>query len=145
MSLTAPIFSDPLYSSSAKNSKTTGSKQDVSSMGKDEFMKLLLTQIKHQDPLNPLEDKDFVAQLATFSSLEQMTSMSNNIASFLKQQQLSNAATASSLIGQSISSLDNDSGVVKSVVVDDKGVYLTVNGKQVPFDRVKEIRNPYIV
>lgn len=137
----APILSDPLYASS---SKMTSKKQDASAMGKDEFMKLLLTQLKNQDPLNPMQDKDFIAQLATFSSLEQATTMNNNITALLKQQQITNAATASSLIGQSISSLDNDNGVVRSVVVDDKGVYLTINGKQVPLDRIKEIRNPYI-
>ena len=53
--------------------KATGSQQ---SLGKDDFLKLLITKMQFQDPLNPMEDEDYIAQLAQFSTLEQM----NNIA-----------------------------------------------------------------
>jgi flagellar basal-body rod modification protein FlgD len=50
------------------------------SLGKDDFLRILLTQLTHQDPTSPLEDKEFVAQMAQFSTLEQMANMSAELA-----------------------------------------------------------------
>lgn len=55
-------------------------KKSNGAMGKDDFLKLLFTQLKYQDPQNPVDDREFAAQLAQFSSLEQMTNMSAGIA-----------------------------------------------------------------
>ena len=49
-------------------------------LGNDDFLRILLTQLTHQDPTAPLEDKEFVAQMAQFSTLEQMTNMSAELA-----------------------------------------------------------------
>ncbi len=55
------------------------------SMGKDDFLMLLVSQLRNQDPLEPLKDTEFVTQLATFSSLEQLASMN---ATLMKIEQL---------------------------------------------------------
>jgi flagellar basal-body rod modification protein FlgD len=52
---------------------------DNNDLGKDEFLKLLVAQLGNQDPLNPMDDKEFIAQLAQFSSLEQQISANKNL------------------------------------------------------------------
>ena len=52
---------------------------DVSKLGQNDFLTLLIAQLKHQDPLNPASNTEFIAQLAQFSSLEQMTLMNANL------------------------------------------------------------------
>lgn len=71
-------------------------------MGKDAFLKLLVAQISHQDPLKPMDDTAYVAQLAQFSSLEQQTN-SNKMLELLATQQQGLANSASlGLVGKSV-------------------------------------------
>ena len=56
-------------------------------LGMNEFLKLLMTQLTHQDPMNPMDDKSFIAQTAQFSSLEQLMSMNKNIESMQQSRQ----------------------------------------------------------
>jgi len=64
---------------------TSSASLTTKAMGKEDFLKLLVAQLKNQDPLNPLDSKDFTAQLAQFSSLEQLIGISSE----LKNQSLS--------------------------------------------------------
>lgn len=86
--------------------QTNPATQGSSSLGKDDFMKLLIQQMKHQDPMNPMDGTQFAAQLAQFSSLEQLqnlnTSMTNSInANFMLTQSINNTLS-STLIGKAV-------------------------------------------
>lgn len=75
-----------------------------SDLGKDAFLKILITQLSNQDPLDPLKDKDFIAQMAQFSTLEQMTNMNKSIEEMVSM----NKATAVGYIGRIIEYIDED-------------------------------------
>ncbi len=117
-------------------------KEFKSTLDKDAFLRLLVTQLQYQDPLNPVEDKEFVAQMAQFSALEEMQNMNK----------ATTKSQAFSLIGKTIYSetynyttgeFDEVSGQVQSVVMQNNEPYLIVNGKQISLDSVKEIYGDY--
>ncbi|MEG7334128.1 flagellar hook assembly protein FlgD [Bacillus sp. 0102A] len=66
--------------------KTSTVATNNSSLGKDEFLKILMAQVQNQDPLNPVDDKEFISQMATFSSLEQMVNLNTTMAQFVEKQ-----------------------------------------------------------
>ena len=81
-------------------------------LGKDEFLKLLMAQIKNQDPLDPMDDKEFISQMTTFSSLEQMMNMNASIQQLVRNQSVSPVIQYSHMIGKEVSyyKLDEESG-----------------------------------
>src|SRR5688500_8551624 len=82
-------------------------------LGKDDFLKLLLAQLSNQDPLKPLEDKEFIAQLAQFNTLEQMQQMNSHMLDLLAGMSL---AEGSNLLGRFVEA-GSVSGVVNSVAM----------------------------
>ena len=60
---------------SAQNVQSAARKP-VKELGKDQFLQILVTQLRNQDPMQPMQDKEFISQMAQFSSLEQMMNMS---------------------------------------------------------------------
>lgn len=84
------------------------------SLGKDEFLKILMTQLQNQDPLNPMDDKEFISQMATFSSLEQMMNMSNSIEQLVANQTISPVIQYSHLIGKEVDyyKIDEETGQI---------------------------------
>ncbi|WNF35457.1 flagellar hook assembly protein FlgD [Bacillaceae bacterium IKA-2] len=77
-------------------------KTDQNILGQDSFLKILITQLQNQDPSNPMEDKEFISQMANFSSLEQMTQMNKTLTSFIDMQKDSHFLSHSQLIDKEI-------------------------------------------
>lgn len=71
-------------------------------LGQKAFLKLMITQLEHQDPLNPQENSAFIAQLAQFSSVESLDRLNNNFDSFTNSFMANQALQASSLVGRSV-------------------------------------------
>lgn len=86
---------------------SSGSLQTIqtSTMGKDDFFKMMIAQLQHQDPLNPLDGTDFTAQLAQFSSLEQLTNINDQLETLGLYQASLNNAQSISLIGKEITAI----------------------------------------
>ncbi len=76
-------------------------------MGKDDFFKMLIAQLQNQDPLNPMDGTDFTAQLAQFSSLEQLTNVNSNLETITSYQELMSGVQAIDLIGKEITAEGN--------------------------------------
>jgi flagellar basal-body rod modification protein FlgD len=117
------------------------SHEQKSSLGKDDFLKILMTQLSNQDPSSPLQDKDFIAQMATFSSLEQMTNLNKSFEKFANQQ----INQYTSAIGKEISWTPSGStlpvtGVVNGVSGQDGSFFYIVGNEKIPMDLVTEIR-----
>lgn len=81
-------------------------------LGKDDFLKLLLAQLSNQDPTSPMENTQFIAQMAQFSSLEQMTNMN---AEFTKLATMLNSSEAVNTIGKTVD-IDVSGQLVTGVV-----------------------------
>jgi flagellar basal-body rod modification protein FlgD len=98
-------------------------------LGKDDFLKLFVAQLSHQDPMNPMNDQDMMGQMASFSQLEQITNMAaanQSIATSLS------STSAVGLIGRTVTYVDKDkvahTGTVEKVTVTDGKPSLTVSG-----------------
>jgi flagellar basal-body rod modification protein FlgD len=111
-------------------------------LDKNDFLKILITQLSHQDPTQPMDDKSFIAQMAQFSSLEQMTNMSEGLA---KVASLIGRSQAQGLLGTAVDVANNGdtvSGVVEAVTGGDFPQIL-VNGQYYDYSQVQKIKtNP---
>jgi flagellar basal-body rod modification protein FlgD len=124
--------------------------QEKSVLGQDDFLKILITQLKNQDPLQPMQDREFIAQMATFSSLEQMTKMNSSI----QEMRGMMLGQATSYVGKEISYevnlYDHEtgemtgkevySGVVTGIENEKGKTYLlTTNGHRITLDALLSV------
>jgi flagellar basal-body rod modification protein FlgD len=112
--------------------------QPNQNLGRDDFLKILLTQLSHQDPTAPMEDKEFVAQMAQFSTLEQMTNMASD---FAKMARMLRVTEASSALGKAVQiNLEDKTveGIVQAITRDEMPQIL-VNGRFYDWDNVSTV------
>ena len=130
----------------------------------DQFLTLLTAQLRHQDPLEPTKQEDFIAQLAQFSTLEGIEKLNQNFSDFAKQQaesQNSNShvfqqlASAADIVGSEVTftQLDRKSGIylkktdlVEAVVLHNDAVHLRMENQEqlIPTDSLLGIRPPTV-
>lgn len=136
-----------LSSSNTSNTSTSTSSTASNILGKDDFLKLLITELKYQDPTDPMDNFEYISQMSSFSSLEQMQNLNSSftelsstmndvvLPSLLLQQ-------SSNMIGKEISytststsdnssTTEEKSGIVESVVMKDGGLYYVIDGEEV--------------
>ncbi|KOY82682.1 flagellar hook assembly protein FlgD [Lysinibacillus sp. FSL H8-0500] len=140
--VSGPVTNDLYYSNYKPPTKQTGN----SELGKDAFLKLLITQLQHQDPTNPMDDREFISQMAQFSSLEQMQNMTKAMESLLASQQQTQMMSYTNFIGKEIKwhemkvgeneddepVITEGTGVIESLkFVDGSVVFLLTDGKEI--------------
>lgn len=118
-------------------------------LGQDAFLKILVTQMKHQDPMEPLKDTEFIGQMAQFSSLEQLTNLNKTMTNFVGSTgNKGSLADHANLIGTSVDwsyevngQMETGQGVVKAL--SSKNGELTVelldSGKKIPLTAINRI------
>jgi flagellar basal-body rod modification protein FlgD len=126
---------------STKSTRTSTGSSDPASLDKDGFMTLLLAQMRSQDPLQPQDNSQSMAQLAQFNALDQLITLNKAITTLVGAQQ---ATEANGLIGRTITATGDKpgetiTGEVASVTIEKSGPVLHVNGTTVPLDRVTAV------
>ena len=108
------IAKNKLAVDSYNKSLAVNGRQTQQSLGKDDFLKLLITQLSNQDPTDPMDNTQFIAQMAQFSQLEQITNMNAN---FEKLNAMLTSDQAINTIGKNVEiSLGEGAGITSGVV-----------------------------
>lgn len=117
-------------------------------LGKDDFLKLLMTQLKYQDPLEPTDNKEFIAQMAQFTSLEQMGNISAGFAELNQLQfgllQETATSKAISLIGRNVEATNPEtkeviSGIVTGMKMVDGIPKIIIGSGEVDMDTITKV------
>ncbi|MDI3341744.1 MAG: flagellar hook capping FlgD N-terminal domain-containing protein [Sphaerobacter sp.] len=139
--MSVPIVTDSTARAATTATAAATGASPTDQLGKQEFLQLLIAQLRNQDPLRPMEDTEFIAQLAQLNTLEQMQQMNATLGVMVEMSLLTQAA---SLIGKQITAKDPVTGEVTTGVVHDISVnqgepVLNVGGAAVPLSHVVTI------
>ena len=120
------------------NLQLNPTRQPTQNLGRDDFLKILITQLSYQDPTSPMQDKEFIAQMAQFSSLEQMTAMAKD---FAKLTSIISGSEASSSLGKNVEILEGERFVQGTVQAVTRGEVpqVLVNGTFYNWDLVSKV------
>lgn len=131
MAVDAVAATTSTTNTSSTSSSAASQASAKASLDYDSFLQLLIAQMKNQDPTDPMDASEQIAQLATFSQVEQSIQMNSNLETLITGNALTNA---SSYIGKTITSADEKtSGIVASVrVYSDTMIATTTDGKEIP-------------
>jgi flagellar basal-body rod modification protein FlgD len=121
--------------------KTDDKAADKVALGKDDFLKLLVAQLQHQDPMQPTDNAEYMGQLAQFSTLEQITNVGKEMERLRTSSQVDQAVA---LIGKNIGYLTEDdviaNGVVDAVSIDDGEIHLKVGQTTISPSDITSVR-----
>ncbi|MFE7061894.1 flagellar hook assembly protein FlgD [Bacillus haimaensis] len=129
------------------------SKKQNNVLGKDDFLRLLMAQLQNQDPMNPMEDREFIAQMATFSSLEQMTNLNTSMEGFIKSQNKQQALAMQQYLGAEVTwqevyfvdeepFVETKKGIVTSIAMAEGNAKLiTDDGSEVALEQLTQIKH----
>lgn len=120
-----------------KNEKKTQGASN-SDLGKDAFLNLLVTQMRYQDPLNPTSDKDFLAQMAQFTSLEQMQNL-NQSSQLSQAYGLIGKVVQATIVNPYTLETKAIEGFVDAVTYKSGKAYLIVNDQEVELSKVSNV------
>lgn len=120
------------------NSGSTSARNVSNELGKDDFLKLLITQLQYQNPLEPMDDQDFIAQIAQFSALEQMQNLNQSF-SYSMGFSLLGKRVSAAVTNEYTGKTSYVDGEVTSVYMQSGKVYLVVDGNDVPLDSIRHV------
>ena len=133
------LFYDIASSKSDQTTSTTStSKSSGSSLDKDAFLRLLVTQLQYQDPLDPMDNTEFVAQMAQFTALEQMQNLNSTMSNSQAYSMIGRTVYAQ-VYNESTNKYEDIAGTVSSVTIKSGTPYLNVGDKEVPFSDVQQV------
>lgn len=153
-----PIIDTKQYKNPVQSQSQTKTFEQQSSLGKEAFLKLLVTQLQNQDPTQPLQDREFIAQMTQFSTLEQMTNLNDMFTKFVEAQ---NIGGLSNMIGKKVTWTDyvaelDEAGKEKWTEVPKEGMVTAISmkggktqlvlqdGTKVDVNRIETVTNPVI-